>query len=101
VDVDYLNDYKEDEFDREASDDEGINAKLVNDFHFEGFEDEGEKNASNFEERRKTKQEIYKELIHKSKKEKFLRQQAALDLQEKVQELDDGFGDIVSLLMKK
>lgn len=96
-----MNDYKEDEFDREGSDDENINARLVNDFHFEGFDDEGEKNAQNFNERKKTKQEIYKELIHKSKKEKFQRQQAALEMQEKVQELDDNFEDILGMLIKK
>lgn len=96
-----MNDYKEDEFDKEGSEDENINARLVNDFHFEGFDDEGDKNDHNFQERKKTKQEIYKELIHKSKKEKFLRQQAALEMQEKVQELDDGFQNIVGMLITK
>ena len=75
---------------------------MVQSLHFGGFDEEdGEKDDQRFQERRKTKQEIYSELIHKSKKMKFYRQQQQEEAEEKVQELDDDFDQIAQLLMKK
>ena len=69
VNIDLLNDYKDTDLlnDDNDSEDERLDAKIVNDFHFEGFED-GPTNG-----RKKTKQEIFKEIIGKSKKEKYHR----------------------------
>jgi Nop14-like family. len=74
---------------------------LVNDFHFEGFDEDEEKDQSRFHEKKKTKQEIYRELIHKSKKEKFHRQQAQMEAEAKVDELDNEFQNIIGMLVKK
>lgn len=96
-----MDDFKDNEIDRSVSDD-NIDAEMVQNLHFGGFDDDGdERDERGFQERRKTKQEIYKELIHKSKKMKFQRQQQQQEDDEKVAELDEGFEDIMQLLVKK
>jgi len=87
--------------DKSFSDDENIGADMVNNLHFGGFDEDGEKDESGFQQHRKSKQEIYKELIHNSKKQKFLRQQQQLENEQKIEELDDNFGAIFHLLSTK
>lgn len=75
---------------------------MVNNLHFGGFDEDGdEKDERGFQNRRKSKQEIYKELIHKSKKAKFQRQQQQFENEQKIEELDEDFGAIFHLLSKK
>ena len=99
--VNDIDDFKE-EIEVSSVDEENhIDADVVNDFHFQGFEDEKvEKNNSNIGERRKTKQEIYKEIIHKSKKAKFEKQQLKFENQMKIEDIDNTFQSIMGLLIK-
>lgn len=101
MNLDEIDDFKDHEIDKSVSDDEGINAEMVDKMHFEGFDEEGEKDEEGFAQRRKSKQEIYKELIHKSKKAKFLRQRQQEETEMKIDELDDNFDTIASLLIRK
>ena len=103
MNLDNIDDFKDFDDNRSVSDD-NIDAEVVHNLHFGGFDEEGEefdKTAEGFEERKKTKNEIYAELIHKSKKLKFLRQQQQEENEEKIQELDDDFEEIFDLLAKK
>ena len=99
--MDNIDDFKDFDDDRSVSDD-NIDAEMVHNLHFGGFDEDGdEKNEQGFEQRKKSKNEIYAELIHKSKKLKFLRQQQQEENEEKIQELDDDFEEIFDLLAKK
>lgn len=101
VNLDQIDDFKDFDDNRSVSDD-NIDAEVVHNLHFGGFDEDGDgdKNEEGFEQRRKSKNEIYAELIHKSKKLKFLRQQQQEENDEKIQELDDDFEEIFDLLAK-
>lgn len=78
-------------------DDGKIGANIVDDYHFSGFY-EPNKDAAQ-PERKKTRQEIFAELIHKSKKAKFERQQLAMENQVKREKLNEDFQSIKHLLV--
>lgn len=67
--------------------------------HFGGFGDEEQTNEENDEDRQKTKAEVMKEVIAKSKAHKMERQQIKMQDEDLRQQLDDDFGDLRSLLM--
>lgn len=67
--------------------------------HFGGFEDEEEANEEEDEGRQKTKAEVMKEVMAKSKAHKMERQQVKMQDEELRQQLDDDFGDLRNLLM--
>jgi len=98
--LDNIDDFKDFDDNRSVSDD-NIDAEVVHNLHFGGFDEDGDKDEAGFEERKKSKNEIYAELIHKSKKLKFLRQQQQEENEEKIAELDDNFEEIFDLLAKK
>ena len=64
-------------------DDDDLNREYVNDLHFGGFENNG-----NDPKNRKSKQEIYKEIIKKSKKMRYEKQKLREENIEKVEEID-------------
>jgi len=96
--IDEIDDFKNEEFKLSSGDEGKIDAKTVNDYHFSGFY-EGDRDIAPNGERKKTRQEIFSELIHKSKKAKFERQQLAMENQIKKEKLDDEFQDIRHLLV--
>ena len=101
INLDQIDDFKDNEMDRSFSEDENINADMVDNLHFGGFDEDEDKDEHGFQQRKKSKQEIYKELIHKSKKLKFQRQQQQFENEQKIEELDEDFGEIFHLLAKK
>lgn len=67
--------------------------------HFGGFdEEEGSAKEGDGEERQKSKAEVMKELIAKSKMHKQERQQSRMADEQLRQQLDEGFGDLRQLL---
>ena len=78
--------------------DRRIGANIVGDYHFSGFHEPSKDDAQKGE-RKKTRQEIFAELIHKSKKAKFERQQLAMENQVKREKIDDDFQSIRHLLV--
>lgn len=67
--------------------------------HFGGFGDEEEANEEENGDRQKTKAEVMKEVMAKSKAHKMERQQVKMQDEDLRQKLDDDFGDLRSLLM--
>jgi hypothetical protein len=77
-----MDDFNE-EIEGSSLDEEDLNKEYVNDLHFGGFE-----NNSNDPRLRKSKQEIYKEIIKKSKKMRYEKQKLREDNLNKVDEID-------------
>ena len=76
-----MDDFNE-EIEGSSLDEEDLNKEYVNDLHFGGFE-----NNSNDPRLRKSKQEIYKEIIKKSKKMRYEKQKLREDNLNKVDEI--------------
>ena len=68
-----------------SSVDDELNKEYVNELHFGGFDNQG--NESN-EAHKKSKQEIYKEIIKKSKKMRYEKQKLREENINKVDEID-------------
>jgi len=83
-----------------------IDQQMLESLRFQGFDEEEGAKAGNREDaptKKKTRKEIYEEVIKKSKKAKHERQEFKEDYGEKVKELDDelmGIGELLATRKK-
>lgn len=82
------------EFIENDSEDEKIPTEIVENFHFGGFENQENPSAP----QKKSKQEIYKEIIKKSKKMKYEKQKLKEENLDKAQEINNN-ENLLSKLM--
>ena len=78
-----------------SSEEDNVPAEIVDKLKFTGFEKVENKEL---ESKPKSKKEIYEEIIKKSKKAKFERQQQKEEDKVKIEEINSGFSDISGLL---
>ena len=84
-----------------SSGDENIPAEIVDKLNFTGFDKEAVPNGTQDKDgvlKKKTKKEVYEEIIKKSKKMKYERQQQKEEDQGTLKELNEGYADIAQLL---
>ena len=92
-----IDDFNED-IEGSSNDEENLNKEYVNDLHFGGFEDSNNNDPSQI---RKSKQEIYKEIIKKSKKMRYEKQKLREENISKVEEIDQNEETLKKILEMK
>ncbi len=92
-----VDDFNED-IERSSNDEEDLNKEYVNELHFGGFEDSNNNDPSQI---RKSKQEIYKEIIKKSKKMRYEKQKLREENISKVEEIDQNEETLHKILEMK
>lgn len=93
--IEKLDDFNED-IEASSAEDEEINKEMVNELHFGGFENEADGSRP-----RKTKQEIYKEIIKKSKKMRYEKQKLREENLNRVDEIDQDSDTMKKILQMK
>lgn len=98
-----MDDYK-DRMDLSSEEEDNVPAEIVDKLHFLGdFDMENPENQEIIDQlaqqRKKSKKEIYEEIIKKSKKMKFLKQKQREEDEQKVNELNEGFTEFNKLLV--
>ncbi|EAR84911.2 Nop14 family protein (macronuclear) [Tetrahymena thermophila SB210] len=94
--IEELDDFK-DQIDFSDAED-NIPAEIVDKLNFAGFEKQSEQVDPSNPQKKKSKKEIYEEIIKKSKQAKYERQKQREDDKTLLQDVNDGYDDIRDLL---